>query len=225
LFEKLLVQDGGFPIYLSGSFLGLSQLVKLFIFNLSFFVQRSLMVLLKSDVRLSKFLSKVLRHKPEMVGLELDQNGWVDVEKLLTACRNHGVPMDRTVLERIVATNEKQRFALSEDGQKIRANQGHSIAVNLNLKPVQPPDRLYHGTAERFLHSIRQKGLVKGKRHHVHLSGDPDVARKVGSRHGKPVILVVLAKEMHKEGYVFFRSANGVWLTDHVPVRYLKERK
>ena len=119
--------------------------------------------MLKSDVRLSKFLSKVLRHKPEMIGLELDQNGWVDVEQLLMACRNHGVPMDRTVLERIVATNEKRRFAFSEDGQKIRANQGHSIVVDLNLKPVQPPERLYHGTAERFLSFHPSKGAGERK--------------------------------------------------------------
>lgn len=183
------------------------------------------MDLRKTDIRLSKFLSKFLRHKPEMIGIQLDRNGWLDVEELLAACRNHGVSIDRPVLERIVATNDKQRFSFSEDGKKIRANQGHSITVDLNLEPVKPPNRLYHGTAARFFHSIRQKGLVKGKRHHVHLSGDPDTACKVGSRHGKPVIIMVLAKEMDKDGYVFFRSANGVWLTEHVPVQYLRKWK
>ncbi|MGA8943789.1 MAG: RNA 2'-phosphotransferase [Thermoactinomyces sp.] len=175
-----------------------------------------------SDVKHSKFLSKVLRHRPEMIGIQLDKNGWVNVEELLVACQQHGVSIDRETLERIVATNDKRRFSFSEDGQKIRANQGHSIPVDLDLEPITPPDRLYHGTASRFLQSIYKKGLVKRKRHHVHLSGDPVTARKVGVRHGLPVILTVLAKEMHQDGYLFYRSANGVWLTEFVPVRYLR---
>jgi putative RNA 2'-phosphotransferase len=165
----------------------------------------------------------VLRHQPGKIGICLDQNGWVDVSELLDACRKHGVYLDRKILERIVETNDKKRFSFSEDGQKIRANQGHSVPIDLDLKPLEPPTRLYHGTAEHFLPSIRKKGLVKGKRHHVHLSLDPVTARKVGKRHGKPVILQILAKEMYQDGYTFFQSANGVWLTEFVPVRYLKE--
>lgn len=175
-----------------------------------------------SDVKHSKFLSKVLRHKPGIIGIRLDQNGWVGVEELLHACQQHGVLIDSPTLERIVDTNEKRRFSFSEDDQRIRANQGHSIAVDLNLEPITPPDRLYHGTASRFLGSIHKKGLVKGNRHHVHLSGDPVTARKVGVRHGFPVILLVLAKEMYQDGYTFYQSANGVWLTDFVPVRFLR---
>ncbi len=175
-----------------------------------------------NDVKHSKFLSKVLRHNPDIIGIQLDKHGWIDVEELLDACQQQRVPIDCPTLERIVDMNEKQRFSFSEDGQKIRANQGHSISVDLNLEPITPPDRLYHGTARRFLGSIHKKGLVKGKRHHVHLSGDSITARKVGIRHGIPVILFVLAKEMYRDGYLFYRSANGVWLTNFVPVRYLR---
>ncbi|MFC7443197.1 RNA 2'-phosphotransferase [Laceyella putida] len=178
----------------------------------------------RDDVKRSKFLSKVLRHKPETIGIRLDKNGWVGVEELLNACRKHGVLLDRETLERIVETNDKRRFSFSEDGQNIRANQGHSVPIDLNLEPMEPPERLYHGTAGRYLPSIREKGLVKGKRHHVHLSADPVTARQVGKRHGKPAILQIMAREMHQDGYAFFRSANGVWLTEHVPVRYLKEK-
>jgi putative RNA 2'-phosphotransferase len=176
------------------------------------------------DVKRSKFLSKVLRHRPEIIGIHLDKNGWVNVTELLNACRKHGVLLDRETLERIVETNEKQRFSFSKDGQKIRANQGHSVPIDLNLEPMEPPDRLYHGTASRFLPSIRKRGLIKGSRHHVHLSGDPVTARQVGKRHGSPIILQVLAREMHWDGYTFFQSANGVWLTDFVPTRYLREK-
>jgi len=180
-------------------------------------------VMNRKDVKRSKFLSKVLRHHPESIGIRLDANGWVNVEVLLEACRKHGVPLDRETLERIVRTNDKKRFSFSEDGQRIRANQGHSVSVDLNLEPVEPPAKLYHGTARHFLPSILRSGLLKGARHHVHLSGDPDTARKVGKRHGEPVILYVLAGKMHQDGYCFYRSANGVWLTDHVPVRYLRQ--
>ncbi|SFJ54887.1 RNA 2'-phosphotransferase [Thermoflavimicrobium dichotomicum] len=177
----------------------------------------------KNDVRQSKFLSKVLRHTPEKIGIRLDKNGWVGVEELLDACRKHGVLLDRETLVRIVETNDKQRFAFSEDGQKIRANQGHSVPIDLNLEPIEPPERLYHGTADRFFPSIRKKGLIKGNRHHVHLSKNPITARQVGKRHGNPVILQVLAREMYQDGYTFFKSANGIWLTEFVPVCYLRE--
>ncbi|MFC4546585.1 RNA 2'-phosphotransferase [Paenactinomyces guangxiensis] len=142
----------------------------------------------------------------------------------MEACRKHGVLLDRETLQHIVETNDKRRFSFSEDGRKIRANQGHSVSIDLNLEPVKPPERLYHGTADRFLLSIREQGLVKGNRHHVHLSEDPVTARRVGMRHGKPAILQILAGEMHQDGYTFFRSANGVWLTEFVPVHYLREK-
>ncbi|MBH8590431.1 RNA 2'-phosphotransferase [Paenactinomyces guangxiensis] len=158
------------------------------------------------------------------MGIRLDQNGWTGVEELLEACRKHGVLLDRETLQHIVETNDKRRFSFSEDGRKIRANQGHSVSIDLNLEPVKPPERLYHGTADRFLLSIREQGLVKGNRHHVHLSEDPVTARRVGMRHGKPAILQILAGEMHQDGYTFFRSANGVWLTEFVPVHYLREK-
>jgi putative RNA 2'-phosphotransferase len=175
------------------------------------------------SIKSSKFLSKVLRHRPDLIGIQLDPNGWVNVEELIHACRKHGVPLDRETLEQILRTNDKQRFAFSEDRQKIRANQGHSVAIDLNLDPVKPPDLLFHGTALRFLPSIRKKGLLKGNRHHVHLSPDPVTARRVGKRHGTPVVLQILSREMHRDGYTFFQSANGVWLTEFVPVRYLRE--
>ena len=174
-------------------------------------------------VRYSKFLSLVLRHKPEEIGLNLDAEGWTDVEELLERAQRHGVDLDRDLLEEIVATSDKKRFALSENGSRIRANQGHSVKVDLNLERSIPPSILYHGTARRFLDSIMEQGLIKGKRHHVHLSADIETAYKVGVRHGKPVVLLIDAARMHGEGKEFFLSANGVWLTEHVPVIYLRE--
>jgi putative RNA 2'-phosphotransferase len=172
-------------------------------------------------VKISKFLSRVLRHKPEAISLTLDPAGWVEVAELLTACQQHGLPISLEELRAVVASNDKKRFSFSEDSSLIRANQGHSIIVELGYQPVEPPPLLYHGTAERFLPSIRAKGLVKGKRHHVHLSPDILTATKVGARHGQPVVLTVNSSEMYRAGYVFYQSANGVWLTDHVPVAYL----
>lgn len=174
------------------------------------------------DVNKSKFLSYVLRHRPDSIGITLDENGWVDVDLLLAAAERHGKSLSRTSLEQIVATNDKKRFAFSNDGRRIRANQGHSVSVDLDLEPTVPPEFLYHGTVERFLDSIRAEGLVRGNRHHVHLSPDEATARKVGSRRGKPVILVVEAARMHAAGHEFFRSANNVWLTDTVPVKFLR---
>lgn len=178
----------------------------------------------KDIVQQSKFLSRVLRHQPERIGISLDPNGWVPVDELIEAYTKHGMILNREMLERIVEQNNKKRFSFSEDGLKIRANQGHSVSVDLNLEAIEPPERLYHGTASHYLPSIRKDGLVKGKRHHVHLSEDPITAHQVGKRHGSPVILQIAAKEMHQDGYVFFRSANGVWLTEFVPVRYMKEK-
>ena len=174
-------------------------------------------------VKISKFLSRVLRHKPETIGLSLDQAGWVSVSELLTACQQHSFPISLEELQVVVANNDKKRFSFSEDGSLLRANQGHSITIELGYQPVEPPPLLYHGTAERFLPSIKAKGLVKGKRHHVHLSPDILTATKVGARHGQPVVLTVNSGEMYRAGYVFYQSTNGVWLTDHVPVAYLEE--
>jgi len=172
-------------------------------------------------VRISKFLSLALRHQPEKYGLRLSQSGWASVEELIEASRQRGIEFTLEELQNVVASNDKQRFSLSEDGLSIRANQGHSIEVELGYAPTAPPDVLYHGTAERFLHSIKQQGLIKGKRHHVHLSADPDTAMKVGQRHGKPVVLKVEAGKMSQDGFVFYLSANKVWLTESVPSQYL----
>lgn len=172
-------------------------------------------------VKISKFMSLVLRHKPEKIGLRLSESGWASVEELIEAARRRGVEFTLEELQNVVASNDKKRFSLSEDGLRIRANQGHSIDVDLGFSPVAPPEILYHGTAERFLTSIKQLGLIKGKRHHVHLSADPDTAAQVGQRHGKPVVLRVEAGRMYLDGFVFYLSANGVWLTESAPVQYL----
>ncbi len=169
----------------------------------------------------SKFLSLVLRHKPSKIGITLDPQGWIDIATLIAAAQRHGIALNEPTLRQIVAENNKQRFAFSPDGLRIRASQGHSIAVDLALEPETPPEILYHGTAIRFLESIRQTGLEKRSRHHVHLSSDYTTAISVGQRHGKPVVLVVQAGSMATAGFSFSRSANGVWLTDHVPVEYL----
>jgi putative RNA 2'-phosphotransferase len=176
----------------------------------------------KDKTRTSKFLSLVLRHEPEKIGLQLDAAGWVEVEVLLTALARHGKPLNRPGLETIVATSEKKRFAFSEDGRRIRASQGHSVEVELGYSAQTPPDRLYHGTATRFLEAIRREGLIKGERHHVHLSREQETARQVGMRHGKPAILIVDSAAMHASGHAFFLSENGVWLTAHVPAEFLQ---
>jgi putative RNA 2'-phosphotransferase len=173
-------------------------------------------------VAISKFLSLVLRHKPQEIGITLDAEGWVPVEDLMAAAARHGRPITREQLDEVVATNDKKRFAFSPDGQLIRANQGHSVEVDLGLVAVEPPELLYHGTVARFLESIREKGLVRGNRHHVHLSADRETATRVGQRRGRPVVLVVGAGRMQRDGYEFFRSDNGVWLTESVPSIYLQ---
>jgi putative RNA 2'-phosphotransferase len=170
---------------------------------------------------ISKFLSYVLRHAPESIGLNLDANGWADVGELLTKAKKAGRRIDLATLEEAVAQNDKQRFTFAEDGRRIRAAQGHSIAVDLALVPSEPPPLLYHGTATRNLDAIFAEGLKPGRRQQVHLSLDPETARKVGRRHGKPAILTVDAAAMHRDGYALFRADNGVWLTDSVPARYL----
>src|SRR4051812_11958796 len=169
----------------------------------------------------SKFLSLILRHDPAKVGIVLDAAGWTDVAALLAALAAHGHAITRDELAEIVRTSDKQRFALSPDGTRIRANQGHSVDVELELPEATPPATLYHGTVAEFLDAIRDKGLIKGSRHHVHMSADIETAKKVGGRRGKPVVLVVRAEAMAAAGHVFFLSANGVWLTDHVPPAFI----
>jgi len=172
-------------------------------------------------VRLSKFLSLVLRHDPGRIGLTLDPAGWAEVDELIAAAARSGVEIDRETLARVVAENDKQRFALSPDGNRIRANQGHSVEVDLGLEPRTPPELLYHGTASRFVDSIRGSGLHAAGRMHVHLSPDEETARRVGQRHGAPVVLTIAAGRMHRDGRPFFLSANGVWLTNAVPAEYI----
>jgi len=169
----------------------------------------------------SKFLSYVLRHKPEALGLSLDKAGWAGVDELIGKAREHGRELDRRVLERVVAENKKQRFCFNEDHSKIRANQGHSVRVDLGLEPQDPPDVLFHGTATGFLSKIMEQGLLAKGRHHVHLSVELEQAREVGRRHGKPVILRVDAHQMVVDGYIFYLSRNGVWLTEFVESHYL----
>jgi putative RNA 2'-phosphotransferase len=172
-------------------------------------------------VKTSKFLSLVLRHRPEVIGLTLDAQGWADLDDLIARAAARGQTLSRDLIARVVAENDKQRFALSPDGTRIRANQGHSVAVDLALEPHEPPETLYHGTATRNLRSIERDGLRRGQRHHVHLSPDPATARAVGQRHGEPVVLRVAAAAMHRDGHRFYRAENGVWLTDAVPPAYL----
>lgn len=173
------------------------------------------------SVRISKFLSLVLRHDPSRIGLQLDEAGWADVDALIAASAAHGVPLTREGLREIVETSDKRRYALSADGARIRANQGHSVPVDLQLPPREPPAQLYHGTIDAALPGIREHGLLRGERHHVHLSPDVPTATAVGRRRGRPVILTVRAADMHAAGHVFYCSENGVWLTDHVPARFI----
>ncbi|HWO19535.1 MAG TPA: RNA 2'-phosphotransferase [Kofleriaceae bacterium] len=173
------------------------------------------------SVRISKFLSLVLRHDPARIGLQLDEAGWASVDALLAAAAAHGVALTRDGLRELVAASDKQRFALSPDGARIRANQGHSVDVDLQLPPREPPERLYHGTVDAALDGIREQGLLRGQRRHVHLSADVPTAERVGRRRGAPVILTVRAADMHAAGHTFYCSENGVWLTEQVPARFI----
>lgn len=169
--------------------------------------------------RVSKFLSLVLRHQPEKIGLQLDRNGWVSVDALAAAS---GISLE--VISAVVASNDKQRFSFSPDGKLIRANQGHSVQnVDLELSPVAPPNMLFHGTVARYLESIKKDGLQRMSRQHVHLSESVDTAQAVGARRGVPIVLEVDSKLMQEEDYIFFRSTNGVWLTDRVPPQFLRQ--
>jgi putative RNA 2'-phosphotransferase len=177
----------------------------------------------RRSVSISKQLSFVLRHDPGSIGISLDREGWVRVDLLLEALERHGNALDRSELEAIVRQSDKRRFALSADGALIRANQGHSVEVELGYAPLAPPSVLYHGTVARYLPSIRERGLVRGDRHHVHLSATRELAEAVGRRRGSPVVLEVDAGRMAAAGHEFFRSENGVWLTSHVPPEFLRE--
>ena len=174
------------------------------------------------DRRLSKLLSLVLRHDPARMGLVLDPAGWVSVGDLLAALDANGVPVTRARLEHVVADSDKQRFTIDSEHDRIRANQGHSVAVDLGLAPQVPPELLYHGTPERNVASIRRHGLRRGHRHAVHLSPDVATATAVGARRGRAVVLVVETGRMYADGHVFTRSRNGVWLTESVPPTYLR---
>lgn len=178
----------------------------------------------KFENQLSRFLSLVLRHDPGSIGLQLDENGWAKLTELIDCMKTHGKKVDHAMIVRIVETSDKQRFRLSDDGLSIRANQGHSIDIDLKLEEKSPPQWLYHGTAAKSLPAIVREGLCKQSRQHVHLSVDRETAKKVGARHGKPVVLEVAAQLMVQHGYRFFQAENGVWLTDHVPPDYLNQR-
>lgn len=177
----------------------------------------------KTHIRTSRKLSLVLRHKPEAIGLELDARGWADVKSLLRKMSASGTKLTLADLEEIVAQNDKKRFAFSPDGRKIRASQGHSIAIDLNLPATTPPAELFHGTATTSVAGILATGLQSRSRQHVHLSLDLETATRVGARHGKPVIFTIDAAAMHTAGYKFYRSANNVWLTDEVPKEYISK--
>jgi putative RNA 2'-phosphotransferase len=175
----------------------------------------------RQRTRVSKFLSKHLRHAPAELGLTLAPGGWVAIDALLAACAARGLRVSRADLEEVVRTSDKQRFAIDAAQERIRANQGHSVAVEMDFAEAVPPAELYHGTAQPALASIRSQGLHKMSRHHVHLSSDPETARKVGARHGRVVVLTVDAAGMQRDGHRFYLSANGVWLVDAVPPQYL----
>jgi putative RNA 2'-phosphotransferase len=176
----------------------------------------------KETKHASKFLSLVLRHERERVGLKLGEAGWIGVTELLDAVNRHGVALTLDQLKHVVATSDKKRFAFSDDGLLIRANQGHSVEVDLQYPPQTPPEILYHGTATRFLDGIRKDGLQRMDRHDVHLSAETKVTVQVGSRHGKPTLLTIRAGEMHQAGHVFRCSTNGVWLVSHVPSQFIE---
>lgn len=172
----------------------------------------------------SKFLSYVLRHEPQAIGLRLDGEGWADIESLIGCAAKDGRALDISIIQAVVSSSDKKRFSISDDGLRIRAVQGHSTAsVNLQHIEKEPPEFLYHGTATRFLESIRQQGLIAGSRHHVHLSQDIPTAIAVGQRYGKPVVLKIEALRMHQQGFKFFQAENGVWLTSDVPSKFLFE--
>lgn len=173
-------------------------------------------------IKISKYLSYHLRHRPDLLGLKLAPGGWVEVDRFLAAANRHNFSLTETELKQVVEQNDKQRFSFNDWGNLIRANQGHSVTVNLQLKPIAPPKILYHGTHRSVVSAIQKRGLRKMNRHHVHLSADIATAISVGARRGDPVIFQIDALKMSQANYQFYRSENGVWLTEFVPVTYLK---
>ena len=173
-------------------------------------------------IKTSRFISLILRHKPEAIGISLDEHGWANVGDLLDGISKTQY-IDMAILEKIVTTDNKQRYSFNEDKTLIRANQGHSIPVDVELPEKKPPIILYHGTGEKYVRSIYEQGLISKSRLYVHLSGDEGTAKMVGSRHGKPVVYEIYASEMYNDGYVFYQSVNGVWLTKSVPAKYMKK--
>ena len=171
----------------------------------------------------SRFLCLILRHKPDEIGITLDEYGWANVEELIKGVsKKYKFNID--ILEEIVRTDEKQRYSFNEDHTKIRANQGHSIPVDVELEAIEPPEYLYHGTAVKYVDSIRETGLIPKSRLYVHLSVDKETAKNVGNRHGMPFVYRVCSGKMYRDGFIFYKSKNGVWLTKSVPVRYLEKR-
>ncbi|MFT3682496.1 MAG: RNA 2'-phosphotransferase [Ferruginibacter sp.] len=177
----------------------------------------------KQVKHISKFMSLVLRHQPEEIGLQLDENGWADVDELIKKMNIKGIKVDRELLNIVVGTNDKKRFAFNEDKTRIRASQGHSVDIDLALVPAVPPEFLYHGTGEKSVAAILKEGIQKMSRQHVHLSKDKTTAINVGSRHGKPVILTIRSGDMHRDGLLFYLSENGVWLTNFVEEKYISK--
>lgn len=169
-------------------------------------------------------MSLALRHQPDAIGIQLDEEGWVNTNELINGVNNKGIRLDIKGLKILVEENDKKRFTFNDNETKIRANQGHSVDIDLKLEPIEPPAVLYHGTVSKYIESIREKGLVKVNRQHVHLSVDKETAMKVGSRRGVPVILIINSKLMHEAGYKFHISKNGVWLTDEVPPEFIDFR-
>lgn len=177
----------------------------------------------KEDMRISKFMSLILRHKPEEIGLKFDEYGYIKTSDLINGLNRKGYKVIISDIERIVDEDDKQRYSFNHDKSKIKANQGHSIAVNLELQAIEPPEVLYHGTATRFSENIFKEGIKKQARQYVHLSADIETATKVGKRHGELVIFKINSVQMYKDGYKFFLSENKVWLTDYVPIKYLSK--
>lgn len=177
----------------------------------------------KETTKISKFLSLVLRHKPETIGIVLDENGWTSVDTLIEKLGIENIIINLNILKHVVDTNTKKRFAFNDTFDMIRANQGHSVTIELGYEPQVPPEKLYHGTAVQHLDSILSTGLNKGSRHQVHLSDDITTAINVGKRHGKPIVLEIRAEQMYNDGYSFFLSENNVWLTDIVPTKYIEQ--
>jgi putative RNA 2'-phosphotransferase len=176
----------------------------------------------KTLISTSKFLSLLLRHAPETIGLKLDEKGWARIDDIIRLSGSQGRALSYELIEQVVVNNDKKRFVISEDGLTIRASQGHSITdIDLEMKSLQPPALLFHGTATRFLNSIREGGLIPGARNHVHLSKEKETAMRVGSRHGSPVVLIIEALSMHGKGFAFYQSENSVWLTEHVPTAFI----